>query len=134
MRSHVLISPCLAYRYKRGVPVVGLVMLLAASGCGSGTQSRLVGNAQHGEVMITRMACGSCHAIPGIAEADGNVGPPLSHFARRTMVAGVLPNTPDNLVEWIRHPQTIVPGNAMPDSRLTERQARDVAAYLESLH
>lgn len=61
------------------------------------------------------------------------VGPPLNHFARRTIVAGLLPNTPANLVRWIRYPQQVVPGNAMPDAGLDEQQARDVAAYLYSL-
>jgi cytochrome c2 len=30
-------------------------------------------------------------------------------------------------------PQRIVPGNAMPDMGLNERQARDIAAYLYTL-
>lgn len=50
------------------------------------------------------------------------------------MVAGVLPNSPANLIRWIRFSQSIVPGNAMPDTRLTDAQASDVAAYLYTLH
>jgi cytochrome c1 len=61
------------------------------------------------------------------------VGPPLSHFAHRVVVAGVLPNEPEDLVRWIRDPQAVLPGNAMPDSGLSEAQARDVAAYLYTL-
>ena len=46
------------------------------------------------------------------------------------MIAGVLPNTPENLVHWLRSPQAVVPGNAMPDVGLSDAQARDIAAYL----
>jgi cytochrome c1 len=80
-----------------------------------------------------REACGSCHTVPGLQQADGLAGPPLTGFARRTMIGGMLANTPDNLVGWLRSPQAVVPRNAMPDLRLTDKQARDVAAYLETL-
>jgi cytochrome c1 len=65
--------------------------------------------------------------------ANGLVGPPLQHFAGRTIIAGLLPNTPANLVKWIRFPQEVVPGNAMPDGGLDDLQARDIAAYLYTL-
>jgi cytochrome c1 len=91
------------------------------------------GDAARGKLTIGRSGCGSCHEIPGIANARGLTGPPLTHFARRTIVAGLLPNTPQNLVHWVRQPQAVVPNNAMPDSGLTDAQARDVAAYLYTL-
>lgn len=91
------------------------------------------GDAGRGRLTISRAGCGSCHQIPGVADARGLTGPPLDHFARRTIVAGLLPNTPDNLVRWVREPQAIVPNNAMPDTGLNEGQARDVAAYLYTL-
>jgi cytochrome c1 len=37
------------------------------------------------------------------------------------------------LIEWIRFPQKIVPGNAMPDMGISEEDARDIAAFLDSL-
>ncbi len=49
------------------------------------------------------------------------------------MIAGLIANTPSNLVAWLRSPQTVAPGNAMPDMGLSGRQAGDVAAYLEGL-
>ena len=61
------------------------------------------------------------------------VGPPLVGWARRTMVAGYLPNTPDQLVRWITAPQSVAPGNAMPNLGVTDRDARDIAAYLYTL-
>ena len=91
------------------------------------------GDAERGAVLMVREACGACHQIPGIQEAEGEVGPPLSGMARRTIIAGVLPNTPQNMARWIRDPQGVVPGNAMPDVGVSEQQARDMAAYLDTL-
>jgi cytochrome c2 len=45
----------------------------------------------------------------------------------------MLRNTPSNLTRWLRDPQGVVPGNAMPDMGITEDQARDMAAYLYTL-
>ena len=49
-------------------------------------------------------------------------------------LAGVLSNTPDNMVTWIMHPQQIAPGSAMLELGVSERDARDIAAYLYTLH
>jgi cytochrome c2 len=91
------------------------------------------GNAKHGKALIATNGCGSCHQIPGIGGADADVGPPLTRVGRRIYIAGVLRNTPDAMIEWLRNPQAIVPGNAMPDMGLSERDARDIAAYLYTL-
>lgn len=113
-----------------------LAALLALAGCGETPGQPhwpVVGDAARGKVVIERLGCGSCHDIPGVVHANGMVGPPLTGFARRTIVAGMLPNTPANLVRWIKAPQSVVPGNAMPDAGLTDAQARDIAAYLYTL-
>lgn len=91
------------------------------------------GDAGHGKELMIQYDCGSCHSVPGIRGAEGLVGPPLILFGRRTYIAGELPNTPDNLVKWIRDPQSVEPGTAMPKLGLSEEQARDVAAYLYTL-
>ncbi|MGB7495007.1 MAG: c-type cytochrome [Candidatus Acidiferrum sp.] len=91
------------------------------------------GNARRGKQLIVEKNCGSCHTIPGIYGAQGVVGPPLFFFSRRTFIAGELPNTPDNLVRWIRFPQSVNPNTAMPTLGLSEDQARDVVAYLYTL-
>ena len=70
-------------------------------------------------MIVGQVQCGACHEIPGVADAHGQVGPPLTGFARRTMVAGLLPNTPPALVHWLRDPQSVTPGNAMPSTNLT---------------
>ena len=108
-----------------------------AAGC-SASAAAGIGRASaamppRGAVIVGQVQCGACHEIPGIADAHGQVGPPLTKFARRTMVAGMLPNTPDALVHWLRDPQSVTPGNGMPSTNLTDQQARDVAAYLYTL-
>lgn len=117
----------------RGSVAVALLgVALLASGCQQRADSNL-GDPARGAALIDQHQCGSCHAIPGIPWADGEAGPPLAHFARRSMVAGLIANTPSGLVAWLRAPQAAVPGNAMPDMDLTQQQASDVAAYLYSL-
>lgn len=91
------------------------------------------GNASHGRQVIDQYRCGACHMIPGVHDANGMVGPPLIYFARRTFIAGELPNQPANLVRWIRSPKSVEPGTAMPELGLSEQDARDVAAYLYTL-
>ena len=92
------------------------------------------GDAHRGKQWIQQLGCSGCHLIPGVRVARGNVGPPLTQFGDRSFIAGMLRNTPENLVKWIREPQTVVPGNAMPDVGASEAQARDIAAYLYTLH
>ncbi len=92
-----------------------------------------VGNPRHGAALIAHEGCGTCHTIPGIADAHGLVGPPLATIGARTMIAGMLPNTPPNLIKWLMSPQSVVPGNAMPDMGIDARDAADIAAYLYTL-
>lgn len=45
----------------------------------------------------------------------------------------MLTNSPDNMVRWLRSPRTVAPLTAMPDLGVTERDARDMAAYLRTV-
>jgi cytochrome c2 len=92
------------------------------------------GDARRGQRLVVEFGCAGCHTIPRVRDARGNVGPPLTRFADRTFIAGMLRNDPDNLLRWLRHPQSVVPGNAMPDTGLSDAQARDIAAFLYTLH
>jgi mono/diheme cytochrome c family protein len=78
-------------------------------------------------------ACLSCHAIPGLVGAHAPVGPPLDGIGSRTIIAGRLPNTPENMARWLRSPRQVNPDSAMPDLGVSERDARDIAAYLATL-
>jgi cytochrome c2 len=92
------------------------------------------GDAGRGARLIAQYGCGGCHIVPGISGADGLVGPPLNKMARRVYIAGLLRNSPDNLAAWIEDPQAIIPGNAMPAMGINKEQARDIVAYLYTLH
>ena len=118
--------------------VVSTAVALAA--CSSSTDtgeagSRVVRGASPtaGRQQIIRYGCGACHEIPGIKQANGLVAPPLIHFGRRGTIAGRLANTPDNLITWVDNPQAVEPGTDMPDLGVTRDEARNIAAYLESL-
>jgi cytochrome c len=90
-------------------------------------------SAARGRELIRSYGCGSCHVIPGIRHATGRVGPRLEDFANQMYIAGVLPNTPDDLTLWIQHPQQINPLTAMPNLNVSEAEARDMVAYIYSL-
>ena len=83
-----------------------------------------------GAVALHEYGCGSCHRIPGIASADGIVGPPLVDMGRRVYIARGLPNTAQNMARWIQTPQQFAPGSAMPDMQVTGSDAMAIAAYL----
>lgn len=95
----------------------------------------LSGDAAHGRTLFfqSQANCVSCHAIDGTT-ARGTVGPNLTHVGGRAMLAAnIITNTPDNMVRWLLNPQVVKPGNRMPNLRLSDDDARDLAAYLESL-
>lgn len=115
---------------------VALAVAGACSKASGHSADRVVegGDAERGRLAITSYGCGSCHAIPGIRGADGLVGPPLEHWAERRIIAGEVPNDPARLITWLTVPQSIEPGTAMPNMGVTDGQARDIAAYLYTLH
>ena len=118
------------------VAVAGVAV--AGGGCiGSGQDNGYVvhtgGDPDRGRAYISAHECGRCHTIPHVTGADGVVGPPLTGFSRRSYIAGVLPNTPRNLIKWIESPHDVDAKTAMPTLGLGEREARDVAAYLYTL-
>jgi cytochrome c len=118
------------------VLLAGISLALWVSGCQLSEPYRTVagGDAARGERALERYGCGSCHVIPGVRNAVGMVGPPLIWFGRRTMIAGEVANTPDELIAWLVDPQHIEPATAMPNLGVSQSDARDMAAYLYRLH
>ena len=95
--------------------------------------SETTGSAERGHGRFAHYGCTTCHHIPGVQGADGVIGPPLNRMALRGYVGGVVKNTPENLVRWIQNPPGVDPMTAMPNLRVSEQDARDMAAYLYTL-
>ena len=111
-----------------------LIIAMTLAGCNEPQDERvMIGDPEAGHVIVIRQACGYCHTIPDVPNSNGQVGPTLAHFASRRFVAGLLANEPAELVHWLRAPQAVLKGNAMPNMGLSEQDARDVAAYLYTL-
>jgi cytochrome c len=113
------------------------VMLLSLPACGDDEEASkllVAGSApERGRAAIERYGCASCHTIPWIQGADALVGPPLDRIASRTYIAGVLENTHENMVRWVKDPPGVDPLTAMPNLRVTDDDARDIAAFLYTL-
>jgi cytochrome c len=108
-------------------------LLLTLASCDVSTPKTVVvagGDPHRGEIAIREYGCAACHTIAGISGSKAQVGPELAKFAARTYIAGVLPNSAQNLVRWIRDPPSVDPLTAMPNLNVSEASARDIASYL----
>jgi cytochrome c len=130
----------------KGFRVPSKTLLTIALGCaaaallGCGDQAKWQtarattgGDPQLGVAAIKHYGCGSCHMIPGISGAVGLVGPPLSGIGSRIYVAGVLQNTPQNMMRWIENPKAVDEKTVMPNLGVTPKDAADIAGYLYTL-
>ena len=116
-----------------------ILLIAAAALCGCGrhdtTPVTVVngGDAKRGPALMQRYGCGSCHAIPGVEGANASIAPNLRDVASWSFIAGVVSNDPENMVKWIENPPGVDPKTAMPNLGVTEKDARDIAAYLYTL-
>jgi cytochrome c len=92
------------------------------------------GDPQHGREAVLRYGCGGCHVIQGVRDARGRVGPHLVGLREQVYLAGVLTNTPENLILWVQSPQDVNPLTAMPNLGVTDEDARHIAAFLYGAH
>ncbi len=122
-------------RHPPRILIAGAALVLA--GCvdnAERTATRLVGgDAARGRTAVLRLGCGSCHTIPGISGADALVGPDLDRIASRTYIAGVLTNTPDHMIRWVKDPPGVDALTAMPNLQIGDADARDIATFLYTL-
>ncbi len=78
-------------------------------------------------------SCSPCHTVRG-TQAQGRLGPDLTHFAsRKALAAETLENNHENLVRWLRNPQAVKPDNKMPNLNLDQATIDQLVAYLEVL-
>lgn len=86
-----------------------------------------------GRRVFETQACMNCHTVSGTA-ATGRFGPDLTHLmSRETLASGAMDNTPANLHQWIKSPDTFKRGALMPAMQLSDEQLDEVTAYLETL-
>jgi cytochrome c oxidase subunit II len=77
--------------------------------------------------------CAGCHAVKG-TDAAGPHAPDLTHLnSRKWLAAGLLTNTPDNLMNWITRAQQLKPGSRMPSIYLSEAEGEALSAFLSKL-
>jgi len=105
------------------------VILVAACGTTGAQEPVAGGDRARGKELAVRYGCAACHAIPNMPTL-GLVGPPLETIAQRTYLAGRVPNTPANMMNWIRFPRQVDPETLMPDLGVSERDAADLTAFL----
>lgn len=124
----------------RAVALLALVLLVTGGACTNAqdAEAREVitmtgGDPARGRVIVRKYGCQTCHVIPGVAGADARVGSPLGGIAERSYIAGVMTNTPDNMVKWILDPPAVDSLTAMPNVGVTRADARHIAAYLYTL-
>src|SRR5580658_3832400 len=86
-----------------------------------------------GRMVFEKQACMNCHTISGTA-GTGRFGPDLTHLmSRATLASGAMDNTPANLRQWIKSPDTFKRGALMPAMQLNDEQLDQITAYLETL-
>jgi len=83
-----------------------------------------------GDVLLRQYACHTCHVIDGVVGPPSHTGPALRAWQQRGYIAGVLPNTPENLARWISDPRQVSPQTLMPDLNVPPSHARAMAAFL----
>jgi cytochrome c oxidase subunit 2 len=86
--------------------------------------------------LFNTTGCIGCHSMVGTPTAGvlRMMGPNLSHVgSRRTIIAGFLPNTPENMAKWLSNPDSVKPGTLMKLPRkLTDAEVATLVAYLRS--
>jgi len=111
-------------------PASALALFVLLAGAAQGQTAESV---ERGKILLAQYQCGSCHAIPGVPGAKGEVAQTLRAWGQRSYIAGRLPNRPDVLARWIVDPQALVPGTTMPSMGVSLSDAQHIAAYLLSL-
>jgi cytochrome c oxidase subunit II len=90
------------------------------------------GAAVEGERLFRERKCSDCHAVSP-SDTRPLIGPPLAHVASRLGLGGDRQNTAENMALWVNDPQSVKPGNRMPDQHLPATEVQSLTAYMESL-
>jgi cytochrome c oxidase subunit 2 len=86
-----------------------------------------------GREVFLAQSCVNCHRIRG-TPAAGGYAPDLTHLmSRKTLAAGIIPNTPEQLRAWLQDPQRIKAGCLMPAFGLSAGDRDQIVSYLLTL-
>jgi cytochrome c2 len=136
--------PFSTYRYKKLIAATALTLFLATAFISCSEKfdydkgTRMTGgDPKAGMEKIILHDCHSCHVIPGIPVNRDSRGPALKHWASHTTIAKKWPNTPENLEDFIEHPERMLHGTGLKSeitmSNVKPGDAKDIAAYLFSI-
>jgi mono/diheme cytochrome c family protein len=132
-------------RHRRAAWLAVAILVLAGGGAATAIEYRQAkierqANAALGGVgrralpIMLANGCAGCHTISGVPGAQGQIGPRLdSTLSSKLYIAGVLPNSRENMIQWLRSSRELVPHTAMPSTGISDQEARDVAAYLYAM-
>lgn len=95
--------------------------------------AQATGAISEGQRIFENTSCVNCHTVSG-TPAKGRFGPDLTHLmSRETIGSGIVPNTHENLRDWIKDPSVFKPGSKMPAMGLSDHELTEVTAYMETL-
>jgi cytochrome c2 len=80
------------------------------------------GDIQAGQAIYEAQMCNLCHTLGGKSGAMAHVGGVLDQLATR--------RDADWIERYIRNPQSVIPKSQMPKTTLTDREIRDLIAFL----
>ncbi len=105
--------------------IEGIVTYLAKnSGTVALDKPPVEGNIESGEKLVKAVGCLGCHTAGGVSA--NNFGPELSGLGSKVK--------PEWLYSWLKDPKHYSPNTRMPNLRLSDQEAADIAAYLLSQH
>lgn len=82
----------------------------------------VTGDESNGQQLIEKIGCLGCHTSNGMSFND--YGPELTHLGSKV--------TKEWLFDWLKDPKHYSPEARMPNMRLSDQEAMDIAAYLLS--
>ena len=86
-----------------------------------------------GQEVFLSQSCVNCHRVRGTL-ARGSYAPDLTHLmSRQTLVAGMVPNSREELRKWVIDPRRTKEGCLMPAFGLSEQQVDQIVDYLATL-
>tara|TARA_R110002110_G_scaffold21107_2_gene84219 strand:+ start:225 stop:584 length:360 start_codon:yes stop_codon:yes gene_type:complete len=105
--------------------LLGLIVFIAHK---DSSKSAGVDIPETGASLYVAKGCAACHR-----KNSSNICPSLVNFAEKSLIAGKVPNTPENLRKWLKNPSSIKKGSAMPNLGLSDEEIELLIEYIQTL-